>query len=114
MTRLNALKHGLLSREVLLTGEDVQALEELDQRLRLDLAPRGELEDTFVDRTVSWVWRLKRAIRMEQDYIEAGYPNSKFGASGGPKRQDREAWDSMVDGALSSVDGNPSWLNLLR
>ena len=32
--RLNALKHGLLSRETLLPGEDEEALRELGERLR--------------------------------------------------------------------------------
>src|SRR5215203_4351798 len=39
--RLNALKHGLLSREVLLPGEDEEALRELGERLRAELQPVG-------------------------------------------------------------------------
>jgi hypothetical protein len=36
-TRHNATRHGLLSREVLLPGEDEQALKELDESLRTEL-----------------------------------------------------------------------------
>lgn len=43
LTRLNALKHGILSREAIIKGEDKKALEELGRRLRLELAPQGEL-----------------------------------------------------------------------
>lgn len=53
LTRLNALKHGILSKEVLLTGEKKKDLEELGRRLRLELAPQGEMEMILVDRMVS-------------------------------------------------------------
>ena len=61
LTRLNALKHGLLSKEVLIEGEDNCSLEELGRRLRMELEPQGELENIFVDRIVSSTWRSKRA-----------------------------------------------------
>ena len=35
--RLNALKHGFLSQEVLLPGEDESALKELSERLKAEL-----------------------------------------------------------------------------
>ena len=43
VVRLNALGHDLLSREVLLPGEDKDVLRELDERLRDELQPVGEL-----------------------------------------------------------------------
>ncbi len=63
--RLNALKHGLLSREVLLPGEDEDALRELAESLRAELQPIGELEDVLVDRITSLLWRLRRLGRVE-------------------------------------------------
>ena len=63
--RLNALKHGLLSRETLLPGEDEEALRELGERLRDELQPVGELENLLVDRIVSAYWRLRRLGRVE-------------------------------------------------
>jgi hypothetical protein len=48
--RLNALKHGLLSREVVLPGGDEDALRELAESLRAELQPVGELENLLVDR----------------------------------------------------------------
>src|SRR5215213_9264355 len=63
--RLNALKHGLLSRETLLPGEDEEALRELGERLRDELQPTGELENLLVDRIISAYWRLRRLGRVE-------------------------------------------------
>jgi hypothetical protein len=40
---LNALKHGLLSQEILLRGEDEEVLRELGERLRAELQPSESL-----------------------------------------------------------------------
>ena len=63
--RQNALKHGLLSQEVLLPDEDEEALQELDDRLRTELQPAGELESLLVDRIIAAYWRLRRLGRVE-------------------------------------------------
>jgi hypothetical protein len=63
--RYNATKHGLLSREVLLPGEDENALRELGELLRGELQPVGELENLLVDRIVAAHWRLRRLGRVE-------------------------------------------------
>jgi hypothetical protein len=74
--RLNALKHGLLSREILIPGEDEAALRELGERLRAELQPAGQLEDLLVERVIAATWRLRRLWRVEagifaQDLIES-------------------------------------------
>ena len=38
--RHNAMKHGLLSKDILLPGEDESALKELGERMRDDCSPR--------------------------------------------------------------------------
>ena len=53
--RLNALKHGLLSQEILLRGEDEEALRELGR----------ELENLLVYRIIASYWRLLRLGRVE-------------------------------------------------
>jgi hypothetical protein len=63
--RLNALRHGLLSQEILLPGEDEEALGELTEGLRAKLQPVGELEGLLVDRITSLLWRLRRSARVE-------------------------------------------------
>ncbi len=111
LTRLNALKHGILSREVLLDGEDKETLEELGKGLRMELAPQGELENIFVDRILSSTWRLKRAIRVERDYIQAEYHDCKFDKFSRTKRQDDKAWNLVVARELGNSN---AWLNLVR
>jgi hypothetical protein len=63
--RLNALKHGLLSRVTLLEGEDEEALRELGEQLKKELQPVGELENLQVERIVSGYWRLRRLTQVE-------------------------------------------------
>src|SRR5215213_4167019 len=63
--RHNALRHGLLSKEVLLPGEDKEVLRELGERLREELQPVGELEHILVDRIIACYWRLRRLGRVE-------------------------------------------------
>jgi len=63
--RLNPLRHGLLSEEILLPGEDEEALRELAERLRAELQPVGELENVLVGRITSLLWRLRRLERVE-------------------------------------------------
>jgi hypothetical protein len=63
--RQNALRHGLLSAEMLLPGEDEAALRELSERLRDELRPVGELEGLLVERIIAAAWRLRRLGRVE-------------------------------------------------
>ncbi len=63
--RHNARKHGLLSTDIRLPGEDEAALMELGERLRDELQPVGELENLLVDRIISSTWRLQRLGRVE-------------------------------------------------
>jgi hypothetical protein len=74
--RMNALKHGLLSRETLLPGEDEEALKELGERLRDELQPVGELENLLVDRIISAYWRLSRLGRVEAGIFAWGSTGS--------------------------------------
>ena len=68
---LNAMKHGLLSRHVLLPDEDEAALVELGKRLRVHLQPVGELEVLLVDRIVTATWRLRRVMAVETAIFES-------------------------------------------
>ena len=62
---LNAVQHGLLSRQAVIQGESEAELIDLGKRLRGQLAPVGELELLLVDRIISTAWRLRRAIALE-------------------------------------------------
>ena len=63
--RLNARTHGLRSQEILLPGEDEDALKGLNENLRAELQPVGELENLLVDGIVAAHWRLRRLRRVE-------------------------------------------------
>ena len=81
LVALNAIKHGLLSRESLVKGETEGDLVDFGKRLRAQLAPVGELELLLADRIVSTVWRLRRAIAVEtmlfnrDDKLDAAFNN---------------------------------------
>ena len=63
--RHNAVKHGLLAQEILLPEEDEEALRDLNERLRAELRPEGEMEDLLVEQIVAAQWRLRRMRRVE-------------------------------------------------
>ena len=63
--RLNANKHGLRSQEILFPGEDGEDLKGLDESLRAELQPVGELENLLVDGIIAAHWRLRRLRRVE-------------------------------------------------
>lgn len=67
ISRYNALKHGLLSEQILMDGEDETTLLKLEKRLRTDLQPATEMELLLVDRIATSVWRLKRALAFEKN-----------------------------------------------
>jgi len=70
VSKYNALKHGLLSKEVLLDGEDEKVLIEIGKKLRVELEPQTELELVLVDRITANVWRLKRVMQIEREMID--------------------------------------------
>lgn len=72
-SRWNALKHGLLSKQVVVPLEEGKekkaAFERLLAELREDLAPQGALEEMMVERIAVCYWRLGRGIRSETAQI---------------------------------------------
>lgn len=72
VSKYNALKHGLLSREVLLKDESEADLIALGKKLRTQLTPATELELVLVDRIIANVWRLRRIMQIEREVIAYG------------------------------------------
>jgi hypothetical protein len=70
VSRLNALKHGLLSKAVLLESEDAKTLNELTTGMREEFSPQGPLEEILVDRIASCYWRLRRAVWVEKNAMD--------------------------------------------
>jgi hypothetical protein len=63
--RLNALRHGLLTRDLVLPGEDADAFEDLWNQVRASFSPVGPIEEFLVERVVNALWRLRRLARAE-------------------------------------------------
>ena len=99
-SRWNALKHGLLSSEVVIrSGEVPERARELDQLLaglRQDLQPRSALEELLVEKIAVCYWRLRRVLRCEAGEIRRGLEAAKQGV------QDREVREATAAGHLLS------------
>jgi hypothetical protein len=65
VVRFNAVRHGLLTQDVVLPGEDADAFEDLWNKVRADRSPVGPIEEFLVDRIVNSMWRLQRLARAE-------------------------------------------------
>jgi hypothetical protein len=61
----NALKHGLLAREVVIAGEDPEEFELYREGMLAELAPAGVVETMLAERVVGLAWRLRRAERLQ-------------------------------------------------
>lgn len=70
VSKLNALKHGILSQEVLIEGEDENRLQSLSEALIDELKPMGPIEEMLVDRIISSLWRLRRSVNAEKNTME--------------------------------------------
>ena len=73
VSKLNALKHGLLAQTVVVRGhklnESTNEFKKLCQAYYSELAPAGPLEEMLVDQIVQAAWRLRRARTAESGEI---------------------------------------------
>ncbi|MBI4158444.1 MAG: hypothetical protein HY505_02400 [Candidatus Yanofskybacteria bacterium] len=69
ISKLNSLKHGILSKSSIITTgdgeEDLEMFEAITERLVEDFQPVGLAEEMLVDRIISSYWRLQRVMRAE-------------------------------------------------
>ena len=68
----NSLKHGLLSRDTLLSDEDPKEYEVFARGMRRALAPVGTLEQLLAGWVTASAWRLRRFERIEALMLEKG------------------------------------------
>jgi hypothetical protein len=62
----NSRVHGLLSRELMFTGDDEARFLAMRNRLRKELAPDSAMEELLFDDLATCYWRLVCAVRLEQ------------------------------------------------
>ena len=61
----NAVRHGLLAKEVVIKGEDSGEFEFYREQMLAELAPAGQMESMLAQRIVGLSWRLRRAERLQ-------------------------------------------------
>jgi hypothetical protein len=109
ISKLNALKHGILSREVLLADEDEETLIEFGKRIRCELKAAGEIEMLLADRIIANMWRLRRVLVVERNTMEwqANHQGLDFDLGSETEGQaERKKNKNMID--------NPSIERILR
>ena len=67
----NALKHGLSARRNVLPSESRAEYDLHTRRILDEIAPASPIEAILADRVISLSWRLKRAVRIQNQAIEA-------------------------------------------
>jgi len=77
----NALKHGLLSKELVIRSgegrESAKEFQHLLSQLREDLQPSGRAEESFVEIIAACDWRFRRALRAEAGEIVNGFADEE-------------------------------------
>jgi hypothetical protein len=67
----NALKHGLLARQAIITSESQAEFDLYRDRILGELAPATPMESMLAERIVTLSWRLKRTGRIQNQAIDA-------------------------------------------
>ena len=65
LTRFNALRHGVLSRYMVLPWEDVSEYQALSAALAAEHSPKGPTEEHLVEELAGILWR-KRRLRLAE------------------------------------------------
>jgi len=101
-SRLNALKHGLLARQVVVNGyfqqESSDEFKQLCREYDESLAPVGPLEEMLVGQIVMVVWRLRRVRMAEAGEIATSVDKTWWN----PRRPPWELGNGYKENALHS------------
>ena len=65
IVKQNALKHGILGKQIILQEESKKEFEVLKMEFYAQFRPKGVLENLFFERALTAAWRLSRVMRME-------------------------------------------------
>lgn len=76
LRRLNAVTHGILSKEAVLPHESKEEFEDLLAQYEADFAPANATENTLVEELATIVWRKKRLLKAENAKINNGLANA--------------------------------------
>jgi len=67
----NAVKHGLLTRQDVISSESQADFDLYREQLLAELAPVSPMESMLAERIVTLSWRLKRVCRIQNQTIDA-------------------------------------------
>jgi hypothetical protein len=68
---MNALRHGLTAKNIVIGDEDPKEFEDLRTKLEQDLQPKTVLEGELLERLAGLLWRLRRIPAIEAAIVEA-------------------------------------------
>ena len=124
VSKMNALKHGLLAQTVVVRGhrikESTKEFEKLCREFYADLNPVGPAEEMLVDQIVTATWRLRRARTAESGEIALNVDEGQWKRSRiNPQLQwaQWEVWGDPVWAMKESAMGNSilaDWLSDVR
>lgn len=71
VSRMNALRHGLTAKQVVIEGEDPDELDRLLEALFNQFTPQTALEAQFVEQLGGYLWRARRIPALEAAIFKA-------------------------------------------
>ncbi len=67
----NSVKHGLSTRQAVISSESKEEFRLYREKILAELAPESPMESILAERIVTLSWRLKRAQRIQNQTIDA-------------------------------------------
>lgn len=113
---MNALKHGLRSKLVVIPGEDPRDYETLRDRVIDDLQPDGAVQEILARQLIDDEWRLLRIKRLENAVVRDHLSRQlalKEQFDGLPD-DDPEEFAQMIDCLAGRAYGNKDMIQLLQ
>lgn len=68
--KYNAIKHGLLSKKIIIEGESEEEFKDLERGVLEELNPVGTMANLLADKIIVNIWRLKRLLVLERNVID--------------------------------------------
>ena len=113
VVRDNALKHGFLSRHLIIEGESAEDFQQLLDELMAEYRPVGVVETGLVEQVAICLWRKARFVRAEAAMVNLN--RRTFGEAQAREVAQRlglpeEAWRSIPAPLAASADEDPHLL----
>ena len=113
IVKYNALKHGLLAKEVVITtGDGAESQEEFNtllEDLKAQINPMGTLEEMLVEKVAVAYWRLRRVYRYEVGLIRQQLDNTVdnfYGETDWGSRRENKTEQEIE----RAIEDNKNWI----